>query len=140
MPRRHRPALHRLTTAGRLEQDEAGHYRCIGLVIQVGPWTIYHSGDTMWYDGLQEMLMQWAIDLAILPINGYDPARGVAGNLSGSEAAQLAKKIGAGIVIPCHYDMFTFNTVTTDEFVCAAESLQQPYRLLQCGEQLSVFQ
>lgn len=127
------PAAHQ-----ELEQDENGHYRCIGLVIQAGPWTIYHSGDTMWYDGLEEEVMRRPIDLAILPINGYDPARGVAGNLSGSEAAQIAKKISAGLVIPCHYDMFTFNTVTTDEFVNAATILQQPYQLLQCGERLTL--
>lgn len=125
------PAAHQA-----LEQDAAGHYRCIGLVIQAGPWTIYHSGDTMWYDGLEEAVRPWSIDLAILPINGYDPARGVAGNLSGSEAAQIAKKISAALVIPCHYEMFTFNTASTDEFVRAATILRQPFRLLACGEQL----
>ncbi len=127
------PAAHQ-----ELEQDAAGHYRCIGLVIQAGPWTIYHSGDTMWYDGLEEGVMQWPIDLAILPINGYDPARGVAGNLSGSKAAQIAKKISAALVIPCHYEMFTFNTASTDEFVQAATILRQPFRLLTCGEQLKL--
>ncbi len=125
------PAAHQA-----LEQDAAGHYRCIGLVIEAGPWTIYHSGDTMWYDGLEEALMPWSLDLAILPINGYDPARGVAGNLSGSEAAQIAKKISAALVIPCHYEMFTFNSVSTDEFVRAATILRQPFRLLACGERL----
>lgn len=121
-----------------LEQDDAGHHRYIGLVVEVGAWTIYHSGDTMWYEGLEETVRQWPIDLALLPINGRDPKRGVAGNLSGSEAAQIAKKIGAGLVIPCHYDMFTFNTVTTEEFVQAAEVLEQPYCVLQCGERLDL--
>lgn len=126
------PAAHQV-----LEQDAAGHYRCIGLVIQAGPFAIYHSGDTMWYAGLEERVRRWPIDIALLPINGYDPDRGVAGNLSGTEAAQVAKRIGAKLVIPCHYDMFTFNTVNTDEFTRAAETLQQPYRVLQCGERLS---
>jgi len=118
--------------------DAAGHHNYIGLVVQAGPWTLYHSGDTLWYDGMEETLRQWPIDLALLPINGRDPARGVAGNLSGSEAAQIAKKIRAGLVIPCHYDMFTFNTVTTDEFVRVATILQQPHRVLQCGERLTL--
>jgi L-ascorbate metabolism protein UlaG (beta-lactamase superfamily) len=127
------PAAHQT-----LEQDAAGHYRCIGLVIEIGPFTLYHSGDTMWYDGLVEALQPWSIDLAMLPINGYDPARGVAGNLSGSEAARLAQQMGAGLVLPCHYDMFTFNTVTPDEFIEAAEARQQPYQLLHCGERLTL--
>ena len=120
------------------EQDGAGHHKFIGLVVQAGPWTLYHSGDTLWYDGMEETLRAWPIDLALLPINGRDPKRGVAGNLSGSEAAQIAKKINAGLVIPCHYDMFTFNTVSTAEFVRAAQILQQPYRVLQCGERLDL--
>lgn len=119
-------------------QDAAGHHKFIGLVVQAGPWTLYHSGDTLWYDGMEETLRGWPIDLALLPINGRDPQRGVAGNLSGSEAAQIAKKISAGLVIPCHYDMFTFNTVSTAEFVHAAQILQQPYRVLQCGERLDL--
>lgn len=126
------PAAHQ-----ELEQDEDGHYRCIGLVIEAGPVVIYHSGDTMWYDGLEETVRAWPVDLALLPINGYDPARGVAGNLSGTEAAQIAKKIGAACVIPCHYDMFTFNTVTTAEFTRVADILGQPYRVLACGEHFS---
>lgn len=126
------PAAHQ-----ELEQDEQGHYRCIGLVIEAGPGVIYHSGDTMWYDGLEETVRRWSVDLAILPINGYAPARGVAGNLSGTEAAQIAKKIGAAWVIPCHYDMFTFNTATTAEFTRAADILGQPYRVLACGERFS---
>ena len=108
------------------------------LLIEAGPWTIYHSGDTVLYEGIVETLRRWAIDIALLPINGRDPKRGVAGNLSGSEAAQLGKAIGAGIVIPCHYDMFTFNTATPDAFVQEAEALQQPYRVLQCGERLAL--
>lgn len=127
------PAAHQ-----ELEQDENGHYRCIGTVVEVGPYTLFHSGDTMWYDGLEETVREWPIDLAMLPINGYDPARGVAGNLNGTEAAQIAKKIGAKLVVPCHYDMFTFNTATTEEFTKAATILQQRHRILECGERLDL--
>lgn len=117
-----------------LEQDEAGHHKFIGLVVEAGPWTLYHSGDTLLYEGMAETLRRWPIDLAILPINGRDPKRGVAGNLSGAQAVQLAREIDARLVIPCHYDMFTFNTVSTDEFVQAAEAQCQAYKILQCGE------
>jgi L-ascorbate metabolism protein UlaG (beta-lactamase superfamily) len=117
-----------------LEQDENGDHRFIGLVIQVGKWTIYHSGDCVPYEGLVERLRNWNIDLALLPINGRDPRRGVAGNFNGEEAAALAKEIGAALVIPCHYEMFEFNTVSPEEFVKAAQRIGQKYRLLRCGE------
>ena len=102
--------------------------------MQVGTWTIYHSGDCVPYDGLAERLKHWKIDLALLPINGRDPARGVAGNFDGEEAIALAKEISAGLVIPCHYEMFEFNTVTTDKFTLVAKEANQPYRVLKCGE------
>ena len=125
------PAAHE-----QIEQNEAGQHKFIGLIVEVGPWTIYHSGDTVLYEGMVETLRRWQIDLALLPINGRDPKRGVAGNLSGAEAVQLAKAIGAKLVIPCHYDMFEFNTVAPDAFMQEAETVQQPYRILQCGERV----
>lgn len=125
------PAAHE-----QIEQDENGHHKFIGLVVEVGSWTIYHSGDTVMYDGMVETLRHWSIDLALLPINGRDPKRGVAGNLTGAEAAQLGKAIGAKLVIPCHYEMFEFNTVTPDAFVQAAKTIHQSYRILQCGERV----
>ena len=56
------------------------------------------------------------------------------GNLFGHEAAQLAKDIAAELVIPCHFDMFEFNTATPDEFRSECDRLGQPYKVLQCGE------
>ncbi|MBX3014050.1 MAG: MBL fold metallo-hydrolase [Caldilineaceae bacterium] len=127
------PAAHE-----QLEQDAAGHHKFIGLIVKAGPWTIYHSGDTVLYRGMAERLRAWSIDLALLPINGRDPKRGVAGNLSGVEAAYLGKAIRAGLVIPCHYAMFEFNTVDPAEFITQAEALLLPYRVLECGEHLQL--
>ena len=121
-----------------LEQDENGDYHFIGLILQVGKWTIYHSGDCVPYNGLVERLKNWKIDIALLPINGRDPARNVAGNFTADEAAQLAKEIHAGLVIPCHYEMFEFNTVSPEGFVESAEKIGQRYQLLNCGERLDI--
>lgn len=121
-----------------VEYDASENSRYIGLVVRAGPWTFYHAGDTVRFPGMAEQLRRWRIDLAILPINGRDPVRGVAGNLSGAEAAQLAYDIQAGLAVPCHYEMFEFNTATPDEFIQAANQLSQPYRILKCGERLSL--
>jgi L-ascorbate metabolism protein UlaG (beta-lactamase superfamily) len=120
-----------------LEVDENGHHKFIGLVIQVGPWTLYHSGDTVRYEGM-DRLRPWAVDLALLPINGRDPARGVAGNLSGLEAVELAGAIGARRIIPGHYEMFEFNTVSPEAFIAVAEAAGQPYSILKSGERYSL--
>jgi L-ascorbate metabolism protein UlaG (beta-lactamase superfamily) len=70
----------------------------------------------------------------LLPINGRAAERRVAGNLWGREAARLAHDIGARIVIPCHYEMFEFNTASPDEFVAECQRIGQPYAVLQNGQ------
>lgn len=120
-----------------VERDDQGRCRFLGYVIQFGQWTIYHSGDTLLYDGMAECLSQWDIDLALLPINGRKPERRVAGNLWGREAARLAHDVGAKMVIPCHYDMFTFNTESPAEFITECRRLNQPHLVLQCGQRWS---
>jgi L-ascorbate metabolism protein UlaG (beta-lactamase superfamily) len=107
---------------------------CVGYVVQFGRWRIYHSGDTLLYQGMADRLRPFNIDVALLPINGRAPERQVAGNLNGSEAARLAKSMGARLVIPCHYEMFTFNTADPGEFVQVSNSIAQAYRVLRCGE------
>lgn len=120
-----------------IDRDDAGRCHYLGYLIRFGPWTVYHSGDTLWYEGMVERLRPAGIDVALLPINGNKPERRVAGNLDGVEAARLAKEIGARRVIPCHYDMFTFNTASPEEFVAECERLGQPYRVLRGGERWS---
>ncbi len=125
-----------------LEQDENGNYRCLGYLVSFDDWTIFHPGDAIPYDAMAANLLTYAggktIDIALMPINGRLPARRVTGNFWGREAAEFAKAIGAQVVIPMHHEMFRFNTETPEEFVMSCERLEQPYRLLQCGERWSV--
>jgi L-ascorbate metabolism protein UlaG (beta-lactamase superfamily) len=117
-----------------LQQDEEGNFRCIGLIIRFGPWTIYHSGDTMLYEGMESLLKPFGIDVALLPINGNLPERRVAGNLWGDEAARLAQQIGARLVIPCHYEMFEFNSVSPALFTNTCTEIGQAFTVLCCGQ------
>lgn len=120
-----------------VEKDDLGRHKFMGFIIRFGIWTVYHSGDTLWYDNMVETLKPFNIDLAFLPINGNDPARGVAGNLSAKEAADLGRAIGAKMVIPHHYDMFEFNTSDPAEFAAYALSVGQPHEVLDHGGHFS---
>jgi len=117
-----------------VERDDQGRARFLGYVLQFGEWVVYHSGDTIRYSGMSEKLRTFGVHVALLPINGRAPERRVAGNLSGPEAAQLAKDISAKVVIPCHFEMFEFNTAPPEEFVNECRRLGQPCQVLRCGE------
>jgi L-ascorbate metabolism protein UlaG (beta-lactamase superfamily) len=120
-----------------LDRDERGRAKYLGYVLQFGGWSIYHSGDTIRYVGMAEKLQKFKIDVALLPINGRAAERRVPGNLFGNEAAQLAKDIGARLVIPCHFEMFEFNTASPQQFMDECHRLKQPFKLLRCGERWS---
>jgi len=120
-----------------LEYNEETGYPYLGFCIEVDGVRLYHSGDTIVYDGLQEKLAQFRPDIVFLPINGaagrkQNPT--ISLNMNAQEAVDLAKAVGAGVVIPHHYDMFTFNTVDVGDFAKLAQNAGQPYQVLQCGE------
>ncbi|MCB1128065.1 MAG: MBL fold metallo-hydrolase [Verrucomicrobiae bacterium] len=127
------PAAHE-----RIERNHAGLQCFVGFVVEAGPWRLYHSGDTVLYPELEARLRPYRVHLALLPINGRAPERRVAGNLWGREAARLAQDIGAELAVPCHFDMFEFNTASPEEFVTRCDALGQPCRVLQAGERLTL--
>ncbi len=123
-----------------LDTDPAGRHLYLGYVIESEGIRLYHSGDSLAYPGLAETLSADPLDVLFLPINGRDPARGVPGNMTASEAAQLAARVRPRFVVPHHYDMFTFNTVPAAVFLAEARRLPegvQP-RVLSCGERWEV--
>lgn len=126
------PAAH-----NQLERDENGCCKYMGYIVQFGDYCIYHSGDTLWHEEIVAALEPYKIDIAILPINGNDPKRKVAGNLNAKEAVKLGKLLKVKLVIPCHYDMFTFNTADPLDFVKEAKLNGQGYKVMQCGERWS---
>ena len=111
-------------------------YPYLGYVLRFGNTSIYHSGDCVPYEGLVERLRPFNVTVALLPINGSDPKRGVAGNFNIEQAVQLADEIGADWIVPTHYDMFTFNTVDVRDFVAHMNSrkLRTRFKVMQCGE------
>lgn len=117
-----------------IERDGNGYCRFMGYVIEFANYKVYHSGDTLWFKEMEELLKPFAVDVAMLPINGNDPVRKVAGNLNSKEAAELAKVINAKCVIPCHYAMFSFNTADVTAFAEEAGRINQPFKVLSGGD------
>jgi len=118
----------------KVQRDQAGRHHYLGYVVDFGGLRIYHSGDTVVFEGLARSVEMLAPDIVLLPINGRNGV--VAGNMDAKEAAQFARDVNAKLAIPCHYDMFAFNTADPQDFADACGRAGQPYKVLRSGERL----
>jgi L-ascorbate metabolism protein UlaG (beta-lactamase superfamily) len=76
-----------------------------GLVVNLGGKTVYHLGDTCLFGDMKLIAQRTPVDVALMPIGGhYTMAR--------HDAVVAAELIGAGTVIPCHFN--TFPPIETD--------------------------
>jgi L-ascorbate metabolism protein UlaG (beta-lactamase superfamily) len=121
-----------------LETDDSGHHKYLGYVVEAGPWRIYHSGDTRHYDGMEERLAAFDLDVGLLPINGWAPERRVPGNLGIEESVDLGLKAHMRLVVPHHYDMFAFNTADPAAFLAHARARGLPVAVPRLGERLTL--
>lgn len=109
------PACHGVEVADAYsfgQELSGGRYRYLGYVVEAGGMRVYHAGDTVVYEGMEDWLRRLAPDVALLPINGRDRFRedqNIVGNMDHREAAELAARVGVGLLIPMHYDMFAGN-------------------------------
>jgi L-ascorbate metabolism protein UlaG (beta-lactamase superfamily) len=98
------PAWHTNTVPGSEESPfSAEHGIAIGpaagLVIKVGETTVYHAGDTCLFSDMQLIARRSDIDVALLPIGGHY-------TMDRRDAVIAAEFVGAGTVIPMHYNTF----------------------------------
>lgn len=110
-----------------LERDADGRHRFLGYGITAGGLRIYHSGDCIPYDGLDDYIADFAPQVALLPVNGRDARRlanGIPGNFTLSEAIVQARDIP--VLVPHHFGMFDFNTIDPAEIDNAAATCERP--------------
>ena len=94
------PAWHTSTTPKGTVNTPAG------LIVKFAGHTIYHLGDTCVFSDLALNARQaGGVDVALMCIGGHY-------TMDRHDAVEAARLIGAGQVIPCHYD--TFPPIHTD--------------------------
>jgi L-ascorbate metabolism protein UlaG (beta-lactamase superfamily) len=76
-----------------------------GLLIKLGDVTVYHAGDTCLFSDMKLIAQRSPVDVALLPIGGHY-------TMDRTDAVVAAEFVGAGTVIPMHYD--TFPPIETD--------------------------
>ena len=108
-----------------LKTNELGEHLFLGYVLRLRDLSIYHSGDSIPFEGLPELLRDQAIDVALLPVNGRDEYRrrnGIPGNFTMDEAVELCRQAEIPILICHHFGMFEFNTAPVDKLHEAADA------------------
>ena len=97
-----------------------------GFVIEVAGRTIYHCGDTAYFEGFREIGERHAIDVALLPIGAYDPPSGREVHMTPEEALRAFVELGAQRMVPMHYGTFRLSYEPLHE---------PPKRLLACARE-----
>lgn len=100
-----------------LERDEAGNAVYLGYFLRTTGFSLYHSGDCIPFEGLDEAVRALGADIALLPVNGRDRQRldaGIPGNFTLQEAINLCRVASIGSMVPHHFGMFSFNTLAEE--------------------------
>jgi L-ascorbate metabolism protein UlaG (beta-lactamase superfamily) len=108
-----------------LKVDINANHHFLGYILECNGIKIYHSGDCVPYEGLTEALRLQKIDVALLPVNGRDDYRrtyNIAGNFTVAEALALCRTAKIPYLIPHHFGMFDFNTVSVSDIRCVCHS------------------
>jgi L-ascorbate metabolism protein UlaG (beta-lactamase superfamily) len=79
-----------------------------GFVVEGGGVTVYHAGDTGWFDGFEAIAARFpAIDLALLPIGAYAPAWFMEPHhMNHEQAIDALSVLGARAMAPMHWGAF----------------------------------
>jgi L-ascorbate metabolism protein UlaG (beta-lactamase superfamily) len=76
-----------------------------GLLINIDGKTVYHAGDTCLFSDMKLIAQRSPVDVALLPIGGHY-------TMDRRDAVHAAEFVGAGTVIPMHFN--TFPPIETD--------------------------
>jgi L-ascorbate metabolism protein UlaG (beta-lactamase superfamily) len=68
--------------------------------------TIYHAGDSAYFDGFHQIGERAEIDVALMPIGAYRPVSGRSVHMNPEEALAAFNDLGAKKMIPMHYGTF----------------------------------
>lgn len=86
-----------------------------GYVIQGGGQSIYHSGDTAYFDGFSEIGARLRPEVALLPIGAYFPDSYRSVHTSPEEALRGFVELGAQQMVPMHYGTFRLGREPMEE-------------------------
>ncbi|MFC9288572.1 MBL fold metallo-hydrolase [Streptomyces sp. NPDC057052] len=111
----------------------------MGSLLEFGPVPgparvrLYVSGDTLLFDGLDDIARRWPhVDLAVLHLGGTLLPGGFVVTMDGAQGAELARRLDPGLILPVHYDDYTVMRSPLSAFLAETEKLGLAERVLHC--------
>jgi L-ascorbate metabolism protein UlaG (beta-lactamase superfamily) len=86
-----------------------------GFVIEMDGRTIFHCGDSAYFPGFKEIGERYQIDVALLPIGGYDAPTGREVHMNPEQAVDAFLELRAKKLVPMHYGSFRLGYEPLDE-------------------------
>ena len=111
-----------------------------GYLVRFGKRTLFHCGDTAWFDGFRAIGARTPIDIALLPIGAYDPPSRREVHMNPEQAVRAFLHLGAKTLVPMHYGTFRLSYEPVDEplrrlLACARDhGIEDRVRVLTEGE------
>ena len=103
-----------------------------GMLIKIGETTVYHAGDTCLFSDMKLIAERSDIDVFLVPIGGHY-------TMDRRDAVRACEFVGAGTVIPMHYNTFPPIETDAEAFKSDVESqTSSQVVILQPGESHSV--
>lgn len=86
-----------------------------GYVLKLPEHTVYHSGDSAYFDGFTEIGERYDIHTALLPIGAYDCPSGREVHMNPEEALRAFFDLKAHRMVPMHHATFPLSNEHRDE-------------------------
>ncbi len=86
-----------------------------GFVLKSGKHSLYHAGDTAYFNGFAEIGRRLSPEVALLPIGAYNPEQFRNVHADPGDATQAFLDLGSRWMIPMHYGTFRLSHEPVDE-------------------------
>lgn len=86
-----------------------------GYLVRAGGKSVFHCGDSAYFDGFEEIGKRYEIDIALMPIGAYEAPSGRDVHMNPEEAVRAFADLGAKLLIPMHYGTFPLGNEPHDE-------------------------
>ncbi|MGO8796118.1 MAG: MBL fold metallo-hydrolase [Candidatus Sulfotelmatobacter sp.] len=86
-----------------------------GYVLKAGKHSVYHAGDTAYFEGFREIGRRLSPEVALLPIGAYNPSSYRHVHADPADAARGFLDLKARWMVPMHYGTFRLSHEPVDE-------------------------